>query len=66
MTDRFGCRKLSFITLDVYILAMLTTTLSWGFVSLVVFCVLTSAGIDGKYVAVNPTIQELAPARMRG
>ncbi|MCP1175058.1 MFS transporter [Ralstonia chuxiongensis] len=66
MTDRLGRRKLFFITLGVYILATLATAFSWSFASLVVFRVLTGAGIGGEYAAINSTIQELTPARVRG
>ncbi|MDF6814342.1 MFS transporter, partial [Escherichia coli] len=37
-----------------------------SFASLVVFRVLTGAGIGGEYAAINSTIQELTPARVRG
>ncbi|PLT17969.1 MULTISPECIES: MFS transporter [Ralstonia] len=66
LTDRLGRRKLFFITLGVYISATLATAFSWNFASLVVFRALTGAGIGGEYAAINSTIQELTPARVRG
>ena len=66
LTDRLGRRKLFFITLGVYISATAATAFSWSFASLVVFRLLTGAGIGGEYAAINSTIQELTPARVRG
>src|SRR5439155_9842610 len=39
---------------------------SWNGWSFVVFRFLTGAGIGGEYTAINSTIQELVPARVRG
>ncbi len=66
LTDRFGRRKLFFITLLLYVAATAATALSWNLWSFVVFRVLTGAGIGGEYTAVNSTIQEFTPARSRG
>jgi MFS family permease len=66
LTDRFGRKKLFFITLGVYIVATAATALSWNLWSLVVFRFLTGAAIGGEYTAINSTIQELIPARVRG
>ncbi|WP_426398946.1 MFS transporter [Ralstonia sp. R-29] len=66
LTDRWGRRKLFFITLGVYISATAATAFSWNFASLVLFRMLTGAGIGGEYAAINSTIQELTPARVRG
>ncbi|CAG9226510.1 MFS transporter [Paraburkholderia tropica] len=63
LTDRLGRRKLFFITLAVYLLATAATACSWSFV---VFRALTGAGIGGEYAAINSTIQEFTPARVRG
>lgn len=65
-TDRFGRRKLFFITLVVYISATMATAFSWNVWSFALFRFLTGAGIGGEYAAINSTIQELIPARMRG
>ncbi len=65
-TDRFGRRKLFFVTLFVYIGATMATAFSWNVWSFALFRFLTGAGIGGEYAAINSTIQELIPARMRG
>jgi MFS family permease len=66
LTDRLGRRRLFFITLGIYLLATAATALSWSFWSFAFFRLLTGAGIGGEYTAINSTIQELIPARMRG
>src|SRR5476651_1840371 len=66
LTDRLGRKKLFFITLSVYLVATAATALSWDFWSFVLFRFLTGAGIGGEYAAINSTIQELIPARVRG
>src|SRR5690348_3055878 len=66
LTDRLGRKKLFFITLSVYLLATAATAASWDIWSFVVFRFFTGAGIGGEYAAINSTIQELVPARVRG
>ncbi|QBR02908.1 MFS transporter [Paraburkholderia pallida] len=66
LTDRLGRRKLFFVTLTVYLLATAATAFSWSFASFVAFRALTGAGIGGEYAAINSTIQEFTPARVRG
>ncbi|HEX4892976.1 MAG TPA: MFS transporter [Hyphomicrobiaceae bacterium] len=66
LTDRLGRKKLFFLTLVVYLLATAATALSWNFWSFLVFRFLTGAGIGGEYTAINSTIQELIPPRVRG
>lgn len=66
LTDRFGRRKLFFITLALYIAATIATAFSWNLASFAFFRFLTGAGIGGEYTAINSTIQELIPARFRG
>ncbi len=66
MTDRLGRKKLFFITLTVYLLATAATAASWNMWSFALFRFLTGAGIGGEYAAINSTIQELIPARVRG
>ncbi|MET0192040.1 MAG: MFS transporter [Hyphomicrobiaceae bacterium] len=66
LTDRVGRKKLFFATLTVYLIATAATALSWNFWSFMVFRFLTGAGIGGEYAAINSTIQELIPARVRG
>jgi len=66
LTDRLGRKKLFFITLSVYLIATGATAFSWDFASFALFRFLTGAGIGGEYTAINSTIQELVPARVRG
>ncbi|HZD88642.1 MAG TPA: MFS transporter, partial [Pseudolabrys sp.] len=66
MTDRLGRKKLFFITLSVYLVATALTAASWNLWSFGLFRFLTGAGIGGEYAAINSTIQELIPARVRG
>jgi MFS family permease len=66
LTDRYGRKKLFFITLAVYMTATLATALSWNIWSFMFFRFMTGAGIGGEYSAINSTIQELVPARVRG
>jgi MFS family permease len=66
LTDRLGRRKLFFITLTLYLVATAATALSWSLASFIAFRFLTGAGIGGEYAAINSTIQEFTPARMRG
>jgi MFS family permease len=66
LTDRLGRKKLFSITLALYLLATGATGLSWNVWSFVLFRFLTGAGIGGEYTAINSTIQELIPARLRG
>jgi len=66
LTDRLGRKRLFFITLGVYLVATAATAFSWDFWSFALFRFLTGAGIGGEYAAINSTIQELIPARVRG
>ncbi|WP_232628813.1 MFS transporter [Methylobacterium sp. Leaf118] len=66
LTDRIGRKKLFFITLALYLVATAATGLSWDIYSFCLFRFLTGAGIGGEYTAINSTIQELIPARVRG
>ena len=66
LTDRLGRKKLFFVTLTVYLLATAATAFSWNLSSFLVFRFITGAGIGGEYAAINSTIQELVPARVRG
>src|SRR6187402_486078 len=66
LTDRLGRKKLFFITLTVYLLATAATAFSWNLWSFLAFRFITGAGIGGEYAAINSTIQELIPARVRG
>src|SRR6266496_1761162 len=66
LTDRLGRKRLFFITLAVYLVATAATALSWNLASFALFRFFTGAGIGGEYAAINSTIQELIPARVRG
>ena len=66
LTDRFGRKRLFFITLTVYLVATAATAFSWDFLSFALFRFLTGAGIGGEYTAIASTIQEFVPARYRG
>ena len=65
-TDRFGRKKLFFITVAVYLIGTALSALSWNFWSYAFFRALTGAGIGGEYAAINSAIDELIPARVRG
>lgn len=66
LTDRLGRKKLFFITLAVYLTATAATAFTWNIWSFALCRFVTGAGIGGEYAAINSTIQELIPARMRG
>ncbi|WP_375458074.1 MFS transporter [uncultured Enterovirga sp.] len=66
LTDRWGRKKLFFITLAVYLVATFATAFSWNLWSFCLFRFLTGAGIGGEYTAINSTIQEFVPAKYRG
>jgi len=66
LTDRLGRKKLFFITLAVYLIATAATAASSNLVSFALFRFVTGGGIGGEYAAINSTIQELIPARVRG
>lgn len=66
LTDRWGRKRLFFITLAVYLAGVLLTALSWDLWSFALFRFMTGAGIGGEYAAINSTIDELIPAAYRG
>lgn len=66
LTDRLGRKKLFTITVLVYLAATAATAFSWNFWSFILFRFFTGMGIGGEYTAINSTIQELVPARVRG
>src|SRR5205809_4053675 len=65
-TDRFGRKKLFFITVAVYLIGTALSGFSWSFASYAFFRAVTGAGIGGEYAAINSAIAELIPARVRG
>ena len=66
LTDRWGRKKLFFITLAVYLIGTLLTAFSWNVWSFAAFRFLTGAGIGGEYAAISSAIDELIPAHYRG
>lgn len=66
LTDRWGRKKLFFITLTVYLVATAATAFTWSLTTFALCRFITGAGIGGEYAAINSTIQELIPARVRG
>ena len=66
LTDRLGRKKLFFITLAVYMTATFATAVTWNLWTFALCRFVTGAGIGGEYAAINSTIQELIPARVRG
>jgi MFS family permease len=66
LTDMLGRKRLFLTTLALYLGATLATACSWSFASFAVFRFATGAGIGGEYAAINSTIDELVPARVRG
>src|SRR6202030_422530 len=65
-TDRFGRKKLFFVTIAVYLIGTALSAFSWNFASYALFRAITGAGIGGEYAAINSAIDELIPARVRG
>ncbi len=66
LTDRFGRRRMFFITLACYLLGVTLSAFAWNAWSLGAFRLLTGIGIGGEYAAVNSAVDELMPARLRG
>ncbi len=66
LTDRYGRKRLFFITLGVYLAGVGLSAFSWDFWSFFVFRFITGCGIGGEYAAINSAIDELIPARHRG
>ena len=65
-TDRFGRKKLFFITVVVYLTGTALSAFSWNFATYAFFRAITGAGIGGEYAAINSAIDELIPAGVRG
>ncbi len=66
LTDRYGRKRLFFVTLSVYLAGVFLSAFSWDFGSLLACRFLTGCGIGGEYAAINSAIDELIPARWRG
>ena len=66
LADRLGRKPLFLVTLSVYLVATLLTSLTFDFTSFALCRFLTGFGIGGEYAAINSAIDELIPARVRG
>src|SRR5499425_1251296 len=66
LADRYGRRRLFFITLGLYAVATVASGFAAGFVTFAALRFLTGAGIGGEYAAINSAIQEFMPASLRG
>ena len=66
LTDRWGRKKLFFLTLAVYLGGTLLTAFSWNIWSFAFFRFVTGSGIGGEYAAISSAIDELIPAAFRG
>jgi MFS family permease len=66
LTDRWGRKRLFFITLAIYLTGTLLTAFSWSFWSFAAFRLITGSGIGGEYAAIGSAIDELIPAEFRG
>ena len=66
LADRYGRRRLFFITLGVYAAATIGSGLAPNYPAFLATRFLTGAGIGGEYAAINSAIQEFMPARLRG
>jgi MFS family permease len=66
LTDRWGRKKLFFLTLGIYLLGTLLTAFSWDVWSFAFFRFITGSGIGGEYAAISSAIDELIPAAYRG
>jgi len=66
LTDRYGRKRLFFVTLAVYLVGVGLSAFSWDFWSFLAFRFITGCGIGGEYAAINSAIDELIPARHRG
>jgi len=66
LTDRFGRKTLFMWTLSVYFVATACLAVAVDFKLFALCRFLAGLGIGGEYAAINSTIQELIPARVRG
>ncbi|MBP8305650.1 MAG: MFS transporter [Burkholderiaceae bacterium] len=66
LTDRYGRKRLYFLTLSVYLVGVALSAFAWDVWSFLAFRILTGCGVGGEYAAINSAIDELIPARYRG
>src|ERR1700722_8938108 len=62
LTDRFGRRTVFYVTLIVYLIGVLLTATSWGFISFALFRAVTGLGIGGEYAARQRRVHSGPPA----
>ncbi len=66
LTDRFGRKRLFMVTLSIYLVGTLLTSLSFSTGWFFVVRFITGMGIGGEYSAINSAIDELIPKNHRG
>lgn len=66
LADSLGRKRMFLVTLVVYLIATVLTSLSFNFWSFAICRFFTGFGIGGEYAAINSAIDELIPARLRG
>jgi MFS family permease len=66
LADRFGRRRIFYLTLGLSLLGMAASGLAIGFISFTIARAVTGGGIGGEYTAVNAAVDEWMPARLRG
>ncbi len=66
LTDRYGRKKMFYVTLGIYLVGAIASAFSWNLTSFCFFRFLTGLGIGGEYTAINSAVDELIPARVRG
>lgn len=66
LSDRFGRRRIFFITPTVYSLAVGLMSLSFHFVWMLACLLLAGIGIGGEYSSLNSAVNEFLPRSHRG
>src|SRR4051812_5131097 len=66
LADRLGRKKLSMITLGVFLAGSILTAFSMNFTWFIACRIITGAGVGGEYSAIHSAVDELIPARVRG
>jgi len=66
LTDRLGRKRMFLVTLALYLLSTVATSLAISAAFLFACRFFTGAAIGGEYSAINSAIDELIPARVRG
>ena len=66
LADRFGRRRIFYLTLGLSLLGMAASGLAIGFKSFAIARAVTGGGIGGEYAAINSAVDEWVPARLRG